>query len=648
MNKHPYRDAMERLPFSDDLEARTIAMLKASSAESTKEEETMNQNQHSESPIKSEKPKKLGKPFPRRKWAAVGSGVIAAAACLLLVVMPALQSSPMVVKSDVNVLYDTPFENAQTEILPTSLPNTMTYETGLEADAAAEVSEGTEWITWHFDDAMTAAEPAPPSTKALYSYAAGPMRIMNTEEYSFFAENRFLSVTASPLSTFGADVDTASYAKLRSALLNGQAVPVDSVRIEEMLNYFSYDYAEPEGDEPFGITTEIADCPWNPDTKLLLIGLQAQTIQKEHVPAQNLVFLIDVSGSMDEPNKLPLVKRSFKLLLEELKPTDTISIVTYASSDRVVLSGVRASEKVAIMEALESLSAGGGTAGAQGIQTAYELAEKHFIPEGNNRIILATDGDLNIGISDEGSLTRLVEEKRKTGVYVSVLGFGMGNYKDNKLEALADHGNGNYAYIDTIYEARKALVEEIGATFLTVAKDVKLQVDFNPAKLKGYRLIGYENRIMAAEDFADDTKDGGELGSGHQLTVLYELVPVDSAMKIESVETKYQSSAESGSEEWLTLSVRCKKPDSDESQLFTYPVTSAAVTEAPSESLRFASAVAEVGMLLRGSEHKAEAGYEKALDRLRGIPSVNGDVYQEEFQYLVSLLARQEGLPAGE
>ena len=466
---------------------------------------------------------------------------------------------------------------------------------------------------------------------------------MNTNEYDVFNENRFLAVATSPLSTFAADVDTASYAQLRAKILRGQAVPPDSVRIEEMLNYFKYNYKQPAPGEPFGVTMELAKTPWNEDTWLLLIGLQAEEIKREERPPQNLVFLIDVSGSMDMPDKLPLVKRAFLMLLEELSPTDTVSIVTYASRDEVVLSGRPAADKVAIMEAINALEAGGSTAGAAGIITAYELAREHFIEGGNNRVLLATDGDLNVGVTDEGSLARLVEEKKQGGVFLSVLGFGDGNYKDNKLEALADRGNGNYSYIDTIHEARRALVTEIGATFFTVARDVKLQVDFNPAHLKGYRLIGYENRVMAAEDFADDTKDGGELGSGHRLTVLYELVPADSAFDIGEVISKYQQAAPLDSpalsDELLTLSVRAKAPTGEESALYTYPLK----TQAPGEmtdNLRFAAAVAEVGMLLRDSEWKGSATYDSALELLRADSSLTGDPYKEEFLYLVNLLSR--------
>lgn len=468
----------------------------------------------------------------------------------------------------------------------------------------------------------------------------------NTNEYKAFQENRFLSVLTAPLSTFAADVDTASYAQLRAKILRGEVVPPDSVRIEEMLNYFHYDYAQPRPGEPFGVTMELAKTLWNPETWLLLIGLQAQEIKQEKRPRQNLVFLIDVSGSMDSPDKLPLVKRAFLLLLEELAPDDLISIVTYASRDEVVLAGRPARDKVAIMEAINSLEAGGSTDGASGILTAYQLANDYFIEGGNNRVLLATDGDLNVGITDEGSLARLVEEKKDSNIFLSVLGFGDGNYKDNKLEALADRGNGNYAYIDTIHEARRALVSEIGATFFTVAKDVKLQVDFNPAFLKGYRLIGYENRVLAAEDFADDSKDGGELGSGHRLTVLYELVPVNSAFDIGQAQSKYQSPQASQApdgpafaDELLTLSIRAKAPEGNESQLYTYPLKNQEPAE-PGDNLKFAAAVVEVGMLLRDSEWKGSATYSSALALLRGHRALSGDPFKEEFLYLVTLLNR--------
>ncbi|MGI6653820.1 MAG: YfbK domain-containing protein [Christensenellales bacterium] len=488
------------------------------------------------------------------------------------------------------------------------------------------------------EDALERMAGVPAPSGALVSFQ---MQEFNTNEYNFVPENRFVSVLTSSLSTFAADVDTASYAQVRAMILRGDPVPRDSVRVEEFLNYFHYDYKQPDAGEPFGVTMRMTQTPWNEHTLLLQIGLQAAEIPKEERPPQNLVFLIDVSGSMDAPDKLPLVKRAFQLLVEELAPTDTVSIVTYASRDEVVLRGVRASEKTRILEAIEALTAGGATAGAAGITTAYDIAQELLIAGGNNRVLLATDGDLNVGISDEGSLVRLIKEKKQAGIFLSVLGFGDGNYKDNKLEALADHGDGNYSYIDTIFEARRALVTEIGATFFAVAKDVKLQVDFNPAALKGYRLIGYENRLMEAEDFADDTKDGGELGSGHRLTVLYELVPIDSEFDIGTVQSKYiqPASSDEAPAEWLTLSIRAKQPEGNESQLFTYPLPIDTPQEM-TDNLRFAAAVAQVGMLLTDSEWKGSASYDSALSLLRQDTSLSGDVFKEEFLYLVNLLAR--------
>ena len=465
----------------------------------------------------------------------------------------------------------------------------------------------------------------------------------NTEEYTTFESNRFLSVLTSPLSTFAADVDTSSYALLRRKILSGERVPADSIRIEEMLNYFHYDYAQPKAGEPFGVTTEIAPCPWNEKTKLMLIGLQAAEVEKDQRPGHNLVFLIDTSGSMFGSDRLDLVKRAFMLLLDELDPEDTISIVTYASNDRVVLEGTPAADKTRIMEAISELEARGSTNGSAGILRAYEIAGKYYREGGVNRILLATDGDLNVGVTSEGDLTRLVTAKRESGISLTCLGFGMGNYKDNKMEALADYGNGNCRYIDTIYEARKALVEEGGGTFITVAKDVKIQVDFNPAMVKGYRLIGYEDRVMAAEDFANDEKDGGEIGSGHRMTALYEIVPADSDFDFGEAGSRYQNAQAAepaGNTDWLTVSIRAKEPEGKESKLYEYPVTDEAVKETMSENMRFAAAVAEAGMILRESEWKGTATYTQALELVRSCESVSGDVYKEEFVYLLTLLER--------
>ncbi len=472
------------------------------------------------------------------------------------------------------------------------------------------------------------------------AFAPAAMPDYNIEEYAYIKENGFQSVLTNPLSTFAADVDTASYANIRRMLLSGETVPADAVRIEEMINYFDYDYPQPEGDAPFSVTTRIAPCPWNEDAKLLLVGLQAKEIDESQRPDSNLVFLIDVSGSMDSPDKLGLAQQAFLLLTDELRAGDTVSIVTYAGTDSVVLEGAGAADKAEIMSAIEGLFAGGSTAGSAGIQTAYEIAEKYFIEGGNNRVILATDGDLNVGVTSEGALTRLIEEKRASGVSLSVMGFGTGNLKDNKLEALADNGNGNYAYIDSLLEARKVLVEELGATFFTVAKDVKLQIEFNPEKVASYRQIGYENRALSDEDFADDTVDGGEIGAGHRVTVLYEIIE---ATGDEESSLKYQTNQATGSDEYLTVSVRAKAPDGDESKLYEYPVGEESVTSEMPDCMKFAAAVSEVGMLLRDSQYAGTSSYEAALALIESIPGVRDDPYKDEFLYLVRRLARSNG-----
>lgn len=464
----------------------------------------------------------------------------------------------------------------------------------------------------------------------------------NTNEFEDITENRFVSVKTSPLSTFAADVDTASYGVFRRNVLDGIVPPTDAIHIEEMINYFNYDYVTPENGEPFACTTEVIQCPWNPDTLLMSVNIATEKINTSDMPASNLVFLLDVSGSMDGPDRLDLVKRSFKLLCEQLKSNDTISIVTYASSDQVLIDGAKGDEADIIMQAIEELYAGGSTNGSAGIVTAYELAEKHFIEGGNNRVILATDGDLNVGTTSEGELEDLISEKKKSGVFLSVMGFGYGNYKDNKLETLADKGNGNYHYIDSIMEARKALVDDMGGNLLTVAKDVKLQVEFNPNIIKGYRLIGYENRLMRAEDFADDTKDGGELGAGHKVTALYEIATVDSAYEIPDIDLKYQDRQVITNDvnnpiEICTVNIRCKEPDKDESKLWEFPVNYA-ISENMSDNLRLASAVAQVGMLVRESEFIGTATYENVIEQLKGLAET--DALVDEFIYLVERLSR--------
>ncbi len=466
----------------------------------------------------------------------------------------------------------------------------------------------------------------------------------NTEEYNSIREMGFQSVANAPLSTFSADVDTASYSNLRRMIEQGcsmEQIPAGAVRIEELLNYFSYDYNLPKGKEPFGVTAVMGDCPWNSDARLLQIGLKTEEIDFGEAPDSNLVFLLDVSGSMYSQEKLPLLQRSFGLLAEELTEKDKVSIITYAGSDTIVLEGVSGDEKEKIREALDSLEASGSTNGAGAIESAYRLAEQYFIEGGNNRIILATDGDLNVGASSESELEKLVTQKRKSGVYLSVLGFGMGNIKDNKMETLADKGNGNYAYIDSLKEAKKVLVEQMGATLVTVAKDVKLQVEFNPAYVKGYRLLGYENRMLAAEDFDDDTKDAGEIGAGHMVTALYEIIPVDSAQEIPETDLKYQEKQGAGADngEWLNLKVRYKDPDSDSSELCTYAVTEEAYSEQPSEDFYFAAAVAEFGLLVRDSEYKKDASFENIRNLLKKVDT-GADEYRDEFEYLVRQLER--------
>lgn len=462
----------------------------------------------------------------------------------------------------------------------------------------------------------------------------------NTEEYNAIVENNFQSVKDYPMSTFSVDVDTASYSNIRRMIYDGGEVVPDAVRIEEMINYFRYDYEKPTGDTPFSVNTELSYCPWNKNAKLLLIGLQAKEIELDNRPSSNLVFLLDVSGSMNTTDKLPLMQKAFIMLTENLSENDRISIVTYAGMEKVVLDGARGDETMKIVSALEDLTAGGSTAGAAGITRAYELAEEYFIKGGNNRVILATDGDLNVGITSEGELTRLIEKEREKGVFLSVLGFGTENIKDNKMEALADNGNGNYAYIDSILEAKKVLVEEMGGTLFTVAKDVKLQVEFNPAYIKGYRLIGYENRMLNTEDFNDDTKDAGEIGAGHRVTALYELIEVGSEQEIPESNLKYQSEKIlSDSNEWLTINIRYKEPDRNNSKLLSVAVDESSYTSKMPENLTFAGSVAAFGMLLRDSKWKGTASYQMILDILES-QDISDDEYKDEFFSIVKKMKR--------
>jgi Ca-activated chloride channel family protein len=463
----------------------------------------------------------------------------------------------------------------------------------------------------------------------------------NTEEYDRIYENRFLLAQQNPLSTFSIDVDTASYSNVRR-FINGNQFPYkDAVRIEEMINYFSYDYPQPKKDHPFSITTEISTCPWNASHRLIHIGLQGKTLESGQLPSSNLVFLLDVSGSMGQPNKLPLLQKAFRLLVNELGPKDRVSIVVYAGAAGLVLPSTEASHRETIVSAIERLNAGGSTAGGAGIKLAYKVAQENFIQEGNNRIILATDGDFNVGVSSTSELVRMIEDYRKKGIFLTILGFGMGNYKDGRMEQLANKGNGNYFYIDNLMEAKKVFVNDMRGTLFTIAKDVKLQLEFNPAKVKAYRLIGYENRMLRKEDFADDTKDAGELGAGHTVTALYEIIPYGSTEEVPGVdELKYQDNKINPkafkNKEILTLKLRYKKPDGNKSKLIVHPLQDKNIVLAKtSDNFKFSAAVAAFGMLLRDSEFKGDAGYESVLELARNGKGKDTFGYRAEFIQLV-------------
>ena len=445
----------------------------------------------------------------------------------------------------------------------------------------------------------------------------------STESYARIVENPFVRVADDALSTFSLDVDTASYANVRRHLRQGSWPPADAVRIEELLNYFSYDDPAPEGEVPFRSSLDTAQCPWNLEHRLVRVGIKGREIPAEGRPPSNLVFLLDVSGSMDEPNKLPLLKRGMGLLVDALGENDRVTIVVYAGASGLVLPSTSCERKEVLRAALEVLQAGGSTNGGSGIVLAYEQAARNFIPGGNNRVILCTDGDFNVGVSSRGELTRLIEEKAKSGVFLTVLGFGMGNYKDDNLEQLADKGNGNYAYIDDLDEARKVLVREMGSTLVTIAKDVKFQVEFNPAEVAAWRLIGYENRLLRHQDFADDTKDAGELGAGTSVTALYEIIPAGKGDAEPTVTPlKYREPGElsqaAGSGELLTLRLRYKPPAGDTSLLSSFPLVDGGLAfDAASTDLRFASAVAAFGMILRGSRLAGTANLDMVLELAR-------------------------------
>ncbi len=458
----------------------------------------------------------------------------------------------------------------------------------------------------------------------------------NTEEYDKINENNFVSTLVNPLSTFSIDVDKASYANMRRFLNSNELPPIDAIRIEEMINYFNYSYPQPTGDAPFSVNLEMANCPWNKAHNLIAIGLRGKDIAVENLPQNNLVFLLDVSGSMSSPNKLPLLKKSLKILLDKLRPDDKVAIVVYAGAAGQVLPSTNCAEKQTILKAFEKLEAGGSTAGGEGIQLAYKIAKENFIKGGNNRVILATDGDFNIGESSDAAMERLIEKKRDEGIFLTVLGFGMGNYKDAKMEKLSNAGNGNYAYIDNILEAKKTLGKEFFGTIYTIAKDVKIQIEFNPANVKAYRLIGYENRMLKSEDFNNDKKDAGDIGAGHTVTAIYEVIPAGSKEKIAGVDDlEYQKRELVKSDDIMTLKLRYKEPTENKSKLLKYKIKKENMKDKVSEDFNWAMAVAEFGLLLRKSEHKANANFKQVLSLAKANKGKDEDGNRAEFIKLV-------------
>ncbi|MEN2486744.1 VWA domain-containing protein [Flavobacterium sp. B11] len=461
----------------------------------------------------------------------------------------------------------------------------------------------------------------------------------NTESYAGLEENPFESPLKEPLSTFSIDVDNASYTNIRRFINEGQKVPKDAVRVEEMINFFKYKYPQPDGQHPFAINTEYSDCPWNKNSRLLKIGLQGKNIPMANLPATNLVFLVDVSGSMDEPNKLPLLKESMKILVKELRSIDKVSIVVYAGSAGVVLEPTSGDNKDEIMDAFDDLHAGGSTAGGEGIELAYKLAQQNFIKEGNNRVVIATDGDFNVGASSDDDMLKLIEQKRESGVFLTVLGFGMGNYKDSKMEILADKGNGNYAYIDNIQEANRFLGKEFKGSMFAIAKDVKIQIEFNPKHVQAYRLIGYENRKLNAEDFKNDKIDAGELGSGHSVTALYEIVPIGVESDYVPSDLKYTKTKQTEgnySDELATVKFRYKKPDGNKSiEIVNVIADQKTDLENSSPDFKFTTAVSWFGLKLRESKYIANSSSSDIKRLAKSGLSNDEDGYRSEFVRLV-------------
>ncbi len=471
----------------------------------------------------------------------------------------------------------------------------------------------------------------------------------NAEQYGTHAENEFRSPLVAPLSTFSAEVNTASYSNVRRILTGGARPPKDAVYLAEFVNYFPYRYAQPKGDDPVAFDLEVGPCPWNKSHHLVRIGVQAHQIPADRMPARNLVFLIDTSGSMSQDNRLPLVKKSLGLLVDTLTEKDRVSIVTYAGDSRVALTPTRGSDKTAIMSRVNALGAGGGTNGEGGIKKAYELARATFLDGGVNRVVLCTDGDFNVGQTNQGELVKLIEEQRRSKVFLTVLGFGMGNYKDDALKSLANHGNGHHAYIDTMDEAKKVFVEQGGA-LVCVAKDVKFQVDFNPAKVNAYHLVGYENRLLKDEDFKNDAKDAGDMGSGHQATVLYEIVPAGVKVDLPGVDpSKYQKPKDvpaNPSDEWLTVKMRYKQPDADVSKELAKPLPAEALGAGLSDDFRFAAAVAVFGMVLQDSKWRGAMTYAGVLDEAKKAVGKDAGGHRKEFLKLVGRARDLSAKPA--
>ncbi|MDO7847413.1 VWA domain-containing protein [Hymenobacter sp. M29] len=507
-----------------------------------------------------------------------------------------------------------------------------------------------QYSTEKMEAVAVAETPAAPTdaTEPADSKAADTTQ-ESRENYAVIHENPFLDAARNPLSTFAIDVDRASYANVRRFLAqNRQLPPPDAVRLEELVNYFPYKYPQPRTG-PASLNAEVAACPWNPAHQLVLVGVQGKQVDTESLPPANLVFLLDVSGSMNDPDKLPLLKESLQLLVREsLRPQDYVSIVVYAGAAGVVLPPTSGAEPETILRALNALEAGGSTAGGEGLRLAYQLARQHQRPGGNNHIILATDGDFNVGEQSDADMERLITKERESGVFLSVLGFGAGNLQDSKMELLADKGNGNYAYIDQLGEARRVLVQQFGGTLFTLAKDVKVQVEFNPALVREYRLLGYENRLLAAEDFNDDHKDAGELGAGQQVTALYEVVPVGApATASASIDAlKYQTTATTraaaASPELLTVKLRYQEPQGSPSQLLTLPVRGVRLGEPiaqASENLRWAAAVAQFGLLLRGSRYAGTATWASTTELARTTDGPDADGTRTEFRELVQQAA---------